>query len=117
MSTNIVFDKADVISITFAADASAGDPVAIGQVTGVAVNDVDVSVNAVGLLQVRGIANLSVKAIDKDGNSAVAIGDAIYYVAGQTPVLSKVVTAGVLFGYALEAITSGSTATIQVLMK
>lgn len=71
--------------------------------------DTTVSVKRVGVF------NLSVKGIDGGGNSAVAAGDIIYYVTGDTPKLSKKAT-GVKFGYALAAITSGSTATIAVLL-
>jgi hypothetical protein len=60
------------------------------------------------------VADLSVKGINDAGNSAVAIGDLIYYVDADTPKLSKK-TAGYLFGVAMEAVTSGATDTILVL--
>ncbi|HEY9337898.1 MAG TPA: capsid cement protein, partial [Kribbella sp.] len=60
-----------------------------------------------------GVWNLSVKGVDGSGNSAVAVGDILYYVAADTPKLSKKAT-GVRYGYAMAAITSGSTATIPV---
>ncbi len=93
---------------------SSGDPVCLGGITGVATADKDSSNNVV--IDRRGSYNLSVKGIDGSGNSAVAVGDAIYFVAGDTPVLSKKAT-GVLFGYAMGTVTSGATATIEVLQK
>jgi len=65
-------------------------------------------------VDMRGVYDLSVKGINDDGNSAVVIGDEIYYVVGDTPVLSKK-KSGVFFGYALEAVVSGATTTIEVL--
>jgi hypothetical protein len=47
------------------------------------------------------------------GDSAVAVGDQIFYTAVSTPKLDKAAT-GKPFGVALEAIGSGETATIQV---
>jgi hypothetical protein len=61
------------------------------------------------------VYDLSVKAVNDSGNSTVAIGDKLYYVSGDTPKLSKKVS-GVFFGYAMEGITAGSTATIEVLL-
>lgn len=63
--------------------------------------------------ETEGVFDLSVKAVNDSGNSAVAIGDQIFYNANDTPKLSKK-QGGRFFGYALEAITSGSTATINV---
>ncbi len=93
---------------------ASGDPVRIGAFCGLATGAEDSDGNtvvAIGLTKV----SVSVKAVNGGGNSAVAVGDALYYVDADTPVLSKK-TSGTFFGYALEAITSGSTATIKVLM-
>jgi predicted RecA/RadA family phage recombinase len=90
---------------------ASGDPVLMGQIPGVALVDEDAAGETTVALD--GAFELSVKGIDGSGNSAVAKGDAIYYVTGDTPKLSKK-TAGVLFGYALAAVSSGATATIAV---
>lgn len=89
---------------------ASGDPVICGQIPGVALANED----AAGLTTVAidGVFNLSVKGTT-GSDSAVAAGDAIYYVTGNTPKLSKT-TSGVLFGYALAAVGSGATATIPV---
>lgn len=91
-----------------------GDPVAVGQITGVATIDADADGNAT--VDTQDVYDLSVKGIDAGGNSAVAIGDAIYHVAADNPKLSKKNT-GVLFGYALETVAAGGTDTINVKQK
>jgi hypothetical protein len=97
-----------------------GDPVAVGQLVGVALID-EVTVAGDPLLgkasvDTGGAWNLSVKGIDGSGDSAVAVGDAIYYVSADTPRLSKKAT-GVLFGHALAAVVSGATTTIPVRLR
>jgi predicted RecA/RadA family phage recombinase len=75
---------------------ASGDPVLVGQIPGVATVAKGAGGNATAntSIDTAGSYNLSVKGVDGGGNSAVAVGDIIYY--------------------ALEAITSGSTATIEV---
>lgn len=113
---NRVFADGDFVTVTSTAIAShkSGDPVAVGGVTGVLTGDADATNKAVVCR--KGIFDLSVKAINDSGNNAVAVGDDLYLVVADTPHLSKKSTAGVFFGWALEAITSGSTATINVLL-
>ena len=100
--------------LTVGASVVSGDPVAVGQITGVAIEDVN-STNQASVETV-GVFNLSVKAINAGGSSAVAVGDAIYFVSGDTPKLNKKDT-GVLFGYALGAVSGGQTGTIPVKLK
>jgi predicted RecA/RadA family phage recombinase len=96
---------------------ASGDPVRIGEFCGVAITKEGEGDNAATETTVltKGVVSVSVKAINGSGNSAVAVGDKIYYTDADTPVLAKKST-GRLFGYALGAITSGSTATINVLL-
>lgn len=86
-------------------------PVLVGQLAGVALGPK----NSAGVTQITTVDvwDLSVKAVDGGGNSAVAAGDKIYYVTADTPVLSKKAT-GVLFGVAMGTVTTGATATIPV---
>lgn len=112
-SSNIRYPNGDQIKIR-SLNRTIGDPVAVGQITGVAQTNTDADGNIV--LKRNGSAELSVKAVDGSGNNAIALGDAIYYVEADTPKLSKKAT-GVLFGYALGTVTSGATATIEVLLK
>lgn len=95
---------------------AAGGPVRFGLLTGVALTDESAGGNATGNTTVDfgpSSWDLSVSAVDDNGNSAVADGDALFYVDGDTPHLSKK-SSGYFFGIAREAINSGSTATIRV---
>jgi hypothetical protein len=94
-----------------------GDPVRFGYLTGVALTDEAEGGNPTGYTSVDfgpRVWDLSVKGVDGSGNSAVAVGDAIYYVDADTPKLSKKTT-GYFFGFALETVSSGAIATITVL--
>lgn len=113
MATNEVLEAADTIYGPVPSGKVSGDPVVIGQMPGVALIDRDAA-GKVTMTRI-GSHNLSVKGIDGGGNSAVAIGDIIYYVEADTPKLSKKAT-GVRFGYANAAVTSGATATIEVVL-
>lgn len=89
-----------------------GDPVLVGQIPGVALTDE--RADGTVTVDTAGVYNLSVKGENNAGNSAVAVGDLLYYEAGQTPPVNKDNVAGVRFGYALGTVGSGATATIPV---
>lgn len=93
-----------------------GDPVLVGQIPGVALVNEGAGGNDATTTTIArdGCWLMSVKGENNAGNVAVAVGDILYYEAGQTPPLNKDVTVGVRWGYALEAVTSGATATIIV---
>lgn len=95
--------------------ALSGDPVVVGQLPGVALKDATDTVANAGTttIQFDGVFDLPVKGVDQSGNSAVAAGDILYYVAADTPRLSKKNT-GVRFGYALSTVGSAGTGTIPV---
>lgn len=119
MSTNIVKEPGWRLSVvcTDPTTPSSGDPVRYGAMTGVAETDEGAGGNISTETTVYFgpcVVDVSVKGVDDSGNSAVAVGDAIFYVDADTPKLSKKAT-GYFFGFALEAITSGSTDTINVL--
>lgn len=117
MATNYVSEgKAIVLNV--GTDKKSGDPVAVGEIVGVCLVDADANGDAT--VATEGIFNLSVVAQNYDTTNsvyvdeAIAVGDALYYDAtGQTPVINKN-SAGTLFGYALEAVAAGATATIPV---
>lgn len=113
MAKNKVFDEGEQLSLvaTDPATPKSGDPVLVGQIPGVALTDE----RADGTVSVdtEGTYKLSVKGVNGSGNTAVAAGDIVYYVAADTPKLSAKAT-GVRYGYALDAITSGQTTTIRV---
>ena len=95
------------------ATPASGDPVRFGEMTGVALDAEDSG----GFTEVDFTAgrgwDLSVKGVDGVGNSAVALGDKIYYVDADTPKLSKK-SSGRFFGFANGTVSSGGTATIEV---
>lgn len=105
--------KGDVLNLLIAGGCSSGDPVMVGSIGGVATSDV--AEGAKGQIKTSGVFDLAAKAIDGAGNSAVSVGDKLYFVDEDTPKLSKKTTGG-LFGFALEAIDAGATDTINVLL-
>lgn len=120
MAKNIIFEDADQLSVvcTDPATPASGDPVLVGDMPGVAQtaerSDGTTTVNF------ECVAELSVKGVDGSGNSAVAAGDVIYYVAADTPKLSKKAT-GVRYGVAIPKpgdpatlIAAAATGTIRV---
>lgn len=113
MATNEIFEDGDNLSLVCSdpTTPASGGPVVVGQIPGVA--QTDERADGTTSVVMKGVFDLSVKGVDGSGNSAVAVGDIIYYVAADTPKLSKKAT-GVRFGYALEAISSGGTDTIRV---
>jgi hypothetical protein len=117
MATNKKYDEG-VLYLPVASGVVSGTVCLAGTValglTGVAVGDRDSAGKAP--VDVQNTYTVSVAAIDGNGNSAVAVGDPIYYVDADTPKLSKKNT-GVLFGFALATITSGATASIDVLQR
>ena len=117
MAKNIVFEDGDQIALaaTDPTTPASGDPVVVGQLPGVAL--INEAADGNTTVKTNGVATLSVKGVTTAAaGSAVAAGDILYYVPGNTPKLSKASgdTGAVRFGYALEAVTSGATATIRV---
>lgn len=113
MAKNQVFEEGEKLSLatTDPVTPVSGDPVRIGEIPAVALTDK--RSDGTTSIQTDGVWNLSVKGVDGGGNAAVAVGDILYYVDADTPKLSKK-TAGHRYGYALDAVTSGATATIRV---
>jgi hypothetical protein len=96
---------------------ASGDPVRIGNMTGVAQTAKGDGGNAAANTSVDlgpSVWNLSVRGVNDGGNSAVAVGDALFYVDADTPKISKKAS-GYFFGIALDTVGSGATATVQVL--
>lgn len=118
MATNeiLAYSKSRDLTCSDPSEPDSGQPVVCGQIPGVALRDEYPTGHPLAgktPVALDGVYDLSVKGVDGSGNSAVAAGDILYYVAADTPKLSKKAT-GVRFGYALEAISSGSTDTINV---
>jgi hypothetical protein len=87
-----------------------GDPVRIGNMTGIALTDED----AAGKTVVNTGPFVAKFAVKDTGGTGIAIGAPIWYHDDATPVLNNVSTGGYYYGIALEAISDNQTATIQV---
>jgi hypothetical protein len=114
MATNVVYDKRSAVQVelTVGASKSSGDVVVLNDMPVFLLEDSDSSnLATVQLIGCGLVVDLSVVAEDGLGNSAVAVGDAIYQ---DGSAYNKDSINGFKIGYALEAITSGSTSTIQV---
>lgn len=119
MATNLVRQPAMIFSVVCSSPTTpqTGAPVRYGYLTGVALTDEGEGGNIATETTVdfgQAVWDLSVKGVDDGGDSAVAVGDAIFYVDADTPNLSKKVS-GYFFGIALETVTGGATSTINVL--
>jgi len=115
MATNIVYDPATHMELILTDPASpiSGDACRFGAVTGLAL--IDEKTDGKTTVHIGTfVADLSVKAINDSGNSAVALGDHLFYVDADTPKISKK-SSGYFYGFALETINAGSTDTIRVL--
>lgn len=119
MATNIIQEPGWTLSVACShpTTPTAGAPCRYGEMTGVALTKEGEGSNSATEATVYFgpcVVDVSVKAIDDSGNSAVVVGDTIYYVDADTPVLSKKAS-GYMFGFAKEAVEAGATATIQVI--
>jgi predicted RecA/RadA family phage recombinase len=111
MASNRKYENGRKLKHAVDSGTLSGAPVLVGKMTGVALTDRDTSGNAI--VDHGGVYDLSVKGVDDAGNSAVAIGDQLFFTNADTPEISKK-ESGYFFGYALEAVNSGATATIMV---
>ena len=122
MATNEVYYPGDTLPLPVPAGTKSGDPVVIGTIAGVALEDRDAAGNAP--VRVKGVFKLSVTGHDGTKNVAIGVGDKVYYTApsGTTPaIIDADATDGAEFGVALKAIASGAddavVATIPVALK
>ena len=110
MATNKVQDG-KVLRLTVGAAVDSGDPVVVGNaLRGVALTDYETSDGKASVEFGPAVYDLSVTAIDNAGNSAVAVGDRLF-TDGTTITKKKT---GKFLGIALEIVTTGATATINV---
>lgn len=116
MANNILFPGHSVnLPLPVPVGTESGDLVEIVDLHGVALTDRDADGNATLKCPFAYVADLPVHAANNAGNSAVAIGDKLYYDAAETPdEINKDGTNGKACGYALETITAGETDTIKV---
>jgi len=122
MAKNEVYYPGDTLPLAVPAGTESGDPVVVGAIAGVALEDRDAAGNAP--VRVKGVYKLSVTGHDGTANKAVAVGDTVYYTApdGETPaIIDANATTGAEYGVALGAIAAGATdaltAVIPVILK
>ena len=101
------------LDLTLASGALSGAPVQVGGIGGVA--KLAIAPGSRGAVQVWDIFALSVKGVNDNGSVAIAVGDSLFYVATDTPKLSRKAS-GRVFAHALGVVNSGATATINVLL-
>ena len=122
MAKNEVYYPGDTIPLPVPEGTKSGDPVVIGTIAGVALEDRDAAGNAP--VRVKGVFILSVTGHDGTATKAIAVGDTVYYTApsGGTPaIINANASTGAEFGVALGAIAKGTSdavvATIPVALK
>lgn len=116
MADNLIQKEGKYLSVAVSSGVEAGDITLLGsKFPVVALTDRD-STSGYATVDVGpAVYDLSTVAKDADGNSAVAVWDRLYWDTAQSPdALSKDNTK-IFFGYALETVESGETATINVL--
>jgi predicted RecA/RadA family phage recombinase len=112
MATNIKYEPGWSLNLTCTKpdEPNSGDPVRIGNLTGIALTDED----AAGKTVVNTGPFVAKFSVEDAGGTGIAIGAPIWYHDGATPALNNVSTGGYYYGIALEAISDNQTATIQV---
>ncbi len=116
MAINPVFTEGYQISAAVATGTASGDPVYMYGVPAVALDKEGQTTSGESTCRRIGVYDLSVKAVDDSGNTVVNVGDDLYFVAADTPKLSKK-TSGTFYGKAMETITTyGGTSTIRVMI-
>lgn len=120
MATNILYKSGEggiVLRMTVGSGVVANDMVEFVELHGVAITSYSAVDGKADILLpgIDAVVDLEVLAENHTVGSAVAIGDKLYYDAAETPdEINKDSTDGKACGYALEAIDSGATDTIQV---
>lgn len=122
MAKNEVYYPGNAIPLPVPEGTKSGDPVVVGTIAGIAMEDRDAAGNAP--VRVTGVYYLEVTGHDGTANKAIGVGDKVYYTApsGGTPaIIDANATTGKEFGVALKAIAAGATdpvvATIHVALK
>jgi len=114
MATNFVRDgkKMQMPTVT---GAESGDAFVVGgYLPCVLLTDAETASPYNAIVQTEGVFDLSVKGEDGSGNTAVAVGDLLYWTDKDTALNKD--SSEDPFGIALEAVGSGETDTINVLL-
>lgn len=118
MATNEVFEPVGTLSLPVADGTASGDPILVfDEIPAVALTDEGDGGNgdniATVALNPKWVFDIAVTGADDAGNSAVAIGDRVYVDGAEINVDAA---NGTFYGWALEAVSSGATTTINVLL-
>lgn len=113
MATNYV-QEGKTVKLGVSSGAVSGDFEMVGDLATVLLDDADSSDEAVCALE--GVFDLTVNGRVDAGDSAVSVGDKLYWDSGDAQI-NKDETNGVFMGYALGSVSSGSSATIPVRLK
>ena len=111
MANNIVYEEPTTLTLVCSEPAApdAGDPVRFGNLTGIAVDDE----NAAGETVVKIGTFVCDVSVDDDVGGGIAVGDLLYYDSATDAIDND--SGGYFFGFALEVVGVGLTATINVL--
>lgn len=110
MATNRLYSSGRYLTLAVGTGKLSNAPICVGLICGVIQNNADSVTPFNATVDTAGVYNLLVDGVDQSGNSAVAIGDQLYFVVGDTIQISKKNT-GVAFGKALGAVASGNHVT------
>ncbi|HLF28217.1 MAG TPA: capsid cement protein [Anaerolineae bacterium] len=115
MATNIVIEGHSVnMKVAVPVGTVAGDPVEIVDLHGVALTTRDGDGKATVKFPFAYVAKHTVEAVNNAGDSAVAIGDKLYYDTAADIKINKDGANGKGYGYALETIDAGGSDAIKV---
>lgn len=116
MSTNIVFEPGNRLNVVVSDPAVpvAGDPVRYGFATGIAETDEGGGGNIATETSVNFGMYVADHPVTDTIGGGIAVGAALFYVNGAPGTIENTV-AGFFYGFALEAVGAGLTATIRVL--
>jgi predicted RecA/RadA family phage recombinase len=116
MALNLSSERSTRHTLPVPSGVVSGDPVVFGHIPGVALTSRDAAGNATVELPFAAVTvQVAVGGIDGSGNSAVVVGNSLYFTAGDTPKINKKTT-GTRYGVALGAVDSAGSATIKVLL-
>ena len=111
MAVNEVFKEADQLQLTVGASIDARTPMVVGDIPVYTLTATESTGTTKATCLMKGVVMVPVHGYAASANAGVSEGDAVYY---DTSELNVDAVNGVRWGYALDAVTSGSTTTIRV---
>jgi hypothetical protein len=119
MATNLIFEPVGKLSVPVPDGTVSGDAlIVLGTVPAVALTDKGAGGNAATdatvAINPAWVVDIPVKGEDGAGNAAISVGEQVW--VDTDGEINVDLTNGTLFGIALEAVASGATTTIRVLL-